>query len=259
MTQNIISIFFLLVLISCSSKDKSVIPQVDKVESTQIIIDTMKLREIMGLFDPATHPEFERIDDKYTSKQGLYLRIEAYESFKDMYEAAEKEGIKLVIHSATRNHVYQKGIWERKWNGQTLLEGGLNATEIIDPIERAKKILLYSSMPSTSRHHWGTDIDLNSFNNSYFEKGEGLKVYEWLTTHASEYGFCQPYISKESGRTGYEEEKWHWSFTPISKDLTEYSQQYLTNDQIQGFLGAETAEIIDVVGQYVLGIDKACL
>ncbi|NJK84501.1 MAG: M15 family metallopeptidase [Saprospiraceae bacterium] len=44
-----------------------------------------------------------------------------------------------------------------------------------NPQERALKILKYSSMPGTSRHHWGTDIDLNSFSNSYFEQGEGKK------------------------------------------------------------------------------------
>ena len=42
-------------------------------------------------------------------------------------------------------------------------------------IEKNKKIalqiLLYCSMPSTSRHHWGTDIDIHHYNgNSYFSE-----------------------------------------------------------------------------------------
>ena len=83
-----------------------------------------------------------------------------------MVEAAEKEGISFKIISGTRNYFEQKAIWERKWQKYTALE----------PIERAKKILEYSSMPSSSRHHWGTDIDLNSLNNSYFNNGKGSEM-----------------------------------------------------------------------------------
>ena len=62
---------------------------------------------------------------------------------------------------------------------------------------------------STSRHHWGTEIDIHSLKNGDFADGEGLKIYEWLTTHAEDYGFYQPYTAEQ----GYEEEeKWHWSY-----------------------------------------------
>ena len=53
-------------------------------------------------------------------------------------------------------------------------------------------------MPSTSRHHWGTDIDLNSLNNSYFSSGKGLKEYDWLTTNANHYGFYQVYTDEKN-------------------------------------------------------------
>src|ERR1043165_6982453 len=109
-------------------------------------------------------------------------------------------------------------------------------------------------MPSTSRHHWGTDMDLNSLNNDYFDSGEGKKIYEWLTAHASEFGFCQPYTSKADGRTGYEEEKWHWSYVPLSKGfLEEYKKQVQYND-ITGFLGSEVAESLRVIDKYVDGV-----
>ncbi|MFM9004881.1 MAG: D-alanyl-D-alanine carboxypeptidase family protein [Flavobacteriales bacterium] len=41
----------------------------------------------------------------------------------------------------------------------------------------------FSSMPGTSRHHWGTDIDLNSVEPSYFLSGKGLLIYQWLSAH----------------------------------------------------------------------------
>jgi LAS superfamily LD-carboxypeptidase LdcB len=141
------------------------------------------------------------------------------------------------------------------------LSSGENAArDYPDPKARALKILNYSAMPGTSRHHWGTDIDLNALNNKYFGEGEGLKVYQWLTTHAAEYGFCQPYSKKGALRPeGYNEEKWHWSYLPVAKPLTDLAKQQLKNDMIKGFKGAEAATQIDVVKNYVLGINQDCL
>ena len=45
---------------------------------------------------------------------------------------------------------------------------------------------------------------------------------------------------------------------PLSKDLTEYAAGYLTDDMITGFLGAEVAPEIEVVKNYVLGINGRC-
>ena len=64
-------------------------------------------------------------------------------------------------------------------------------------IDKAIDILTYSSMPGTSRHHWGTDIDFNSLENSYFDAGDGLKVYEFLKRCGEELGFMQVYTSKK--------------------------------------------------------------
>ena len=114
-------------------------------------------------------------------------------------------------------------------------------------------------MPGTSRHHWGTDIDLNAFNNAWFAEGKGLKLYNWLITHAHEYGFCQPYTKKGQERPdGYNEEKWHWSYTPVSKPLLHEARKTLKNEMIQGFMGSKQAVSIDVVTKYVLGINSNC-
>ncbi len=51
-------------------------------------------------------------------------------------------------------------------------------------------------MPGTSRHHWGTEIDLNALNNKWFENGKGLKVYQLAYKNAAQYGFHQPYTAK---------------------------------------------------------------
>ncbi len=216
---------------------------------------------LMGRFEPAEHPDFTLIETQYADREGLYLRKDAYAAFLDMYESAKSDGVRLTIRSATRNFDYQKGIWEAKWTGARSIEDGKNASQAYpNPKERALKILEYSSMPGTSRHHWGTDIDLNAFNNEYFASGEGLKAYQWLSEHASEYGFCQPYSPKGEERPhGYNEEKWHWSYLPIALPLTALAKENLKDSMISSFKGAEAAEQIGVVEKYVLGINSDCL
>jgi len=202
---------------------------------------------LLGRFNPSAEAGFVKPDAAFTAgaARGQYLRKETWEAFLNMARAAEKEGIKLVILSATRNFDTQKAIWEQKWRREAA---------IAEPAARAAKILQYSSMPGTSRHHWGTDIDLNSLENSYFEVGEGLKVYQWLVQHAHEFGFCQPYTSKATGRTGYEEEKWHWSYTPLSVPLLQQYMNTITLEDISGFQGSETAAQLDVINTYVAGV-----
>ena len=128
------------------------------------------------------------------------------------------------------------------------------------PFQFTGSLISTHPTPSTSRHHWGTDIDLNSFNNEWFEQGEGLKIYNWLQANAANYGFCQPYSPKDEKRpNGYNEERWHWSYMPISRSLTEQARNQMRNDSISGFFGAEVAQDIDVVQNYILGINQACL
>lgn len=210
---------------------------------------------LLGKFDPATHPQFIKLSDEHTrgSARGAYLRKETYEAFVKMSEAALKDSVKLVIISATRNFDSQKRIWENKWNGKVQVEGK-DLTTVHDPKERARLILLYSSMPSTSRHHWGTDMDLNNLNNKFFDSGEGLKIYTWLKAHGAEYGFCQPYTTKEGGRTGYEEERWHWSYLPLSGEFLNQYKKEVTYKDITGFEGSEVAKPMGVIKNYVEGV-----
>lgn len=231
------------------------------VLSTISIDSTITLDYIMGKFDPVTHPDFVRVDPPYSDGNDRYLHKETWGAFKKMYEAAKKEGVRLEIRSATRNFAAQKGIWEAKWTGKRLVDGGENLAKTTpDPKERALKILRWSSMPSSSRHHWGTDIDINAFENSYFEKGKGLEEYTWLVEQGPRFGFCQPYTPKGAARPdGYNEEKWHWSYLPLAKKLSDQAQLRLKDEMIQGFEGASAAKKIGIVEKYVLGINKECL
>ena len=215
---------------------------------------------VTGKFDPAANDSFVRVDGRYTDGDPYLLHARTYAAFERMHAAALADGVRLRMVSATRNFARQKQIWEAKWNGQRLLEGREKADEVYpDPADRARAILRYSSMPGTSRHHWGTDVDLNALNNEYFDRGDGQKIYDWLSTHAADYGFCQPYTAKGEARpNGYEEERWHWSYLPLARQLTDYAATALRDEDIAGFAGAEAAPRIGVVENYVLGVNPAC-
>ncbi len=174
----------------------------------------------------------------------MWVQSETIKAFKKMRRAAFwKAGIKLKIVSAYRGFDRQKTIWERKWNDSTRM------ALAEDSLQRAISILEYSSMPGTSRHHWGTDIDINSVENEYFETRRGKKIYKWLSENAEHFGFFQPYTA---GRAkGYKEEPWHWSYRVVAE---QYYTEYLNSIQctdINGFQGCETATTLDVIEGWV--------
>lgn len=210
------------------------------------------LNYLMGKFDPAVRPDFVAVGRPYTQKPGMWLRRETYAAFQNMWAAAKKGGVDLTIISSTRTFEKQKNIWEGKWTRF--------AAETPDPEARALKILEYSAMPGVSRHHWGTDIDLNDLNNNSFEAGGRYEpAYKWLQQHAAEFGFCQPYSPKGTERPqGYNEEKWHWSYMPLATPLLQQYRQGVRDDSLTGFSGASLARQLQIVERYALGINPAC-
>ena len=203
---------------------------------------------LLGKFDYKKDSNFSIVNSKYSSKT-IYLRNEVLQKFDQMYNAALEDGIKLIIISGTRSFTHQKYIWDRKW-AKNILK--------MDSISAVKEIMKYSSMPSTSRHHWGTDIDLNNLENSYFEKGEGKKIFDWLGENAYKYGFHMTYDNQEeTKRTGYKMEKWHWSYMPISKQFLLQFNEYIKCENISSFKGSKFAchQEVDVIKNFVNGIN----
>ena len=212
----------------------------------------------MGKVNFAEDERYSKIPVSIANKEGMYLRTGALDAFQRMRKAAAEDGVALRIMSAARSFNHQKRIWEGKWNGQRLVEGKNMKTTFPDPADRARHIMKYSSMPGTSRHHWGTDIDINSLNPAYFNAGKGAKEYEWLVANAHKYGFCQTYTKKGKERPyGYEEEKWHWTFLPIATPLLSFFKKNVTGADMKGFDGAGTIPF-EEVQKYVFGISKEC-
>ena len=199
--------------------------------------------ELMGRVVPGR-------DGGFAPLGAYYLRRPVAAAFERMQAAAAADGVALRVLSATRTFADQRQIWERKWK----------TSKETDPEKRALRIMTYSSMPGTSRHHWGTDLDLNSFSPRWFEgTAEGRSVYAWLLKRASEFGFCQPYSAKGPQRaTGYSEEKWHWSYQPWSSAfLRQYGEKIQVAD-LTGFSGSGVAGQVRSIEDYVGGVHASC-
>ncbi|GAB3923971.1 M15 family metallopeptidase [Mucilaginibacter myungsuensis] len=203
---------------------------------------------LLGRYDPARDTSFCKVDHIYTER-AVYLKKKVYTAYKRMYAAALKDGIKLNIISGTRTFNDQCYKWGSKWTADQF-------AHLTDKAARSEQLLRWWSMPGTSRHHWGSEMDLVNLKLAFFKTAEGKRVYNWLVTNAPNFGFQQPF---NAGRTtGYQEEKWHWSYVPLAKIyLAEYVKQISYRD-INGFSGCEAAQKLDVINNRVLAVNGAC-
>ncbi len=226
--------------------------------------ETDPARYLSGRYSPQKHSHFVSLKSLGlpVRDSSLYLRKEAARALQRMYRDFRREHpeVPFWIQSATRSWYYQRGIWERKWSGQRRVEGVRLDRAYPDALERAKKILEYSSMPGTSRHHWGSDFDLNRLTNSYYKQGEGAVLYGWLRENAKKYGFCQPYSADRS--VGYNEERWHWSYRPLAAPLLhEWIKRFGARPELSAgeeqFKGQKRA--LSLAPVYVKSVSQECM
>jgi len=197
--------------------------------------------------------------------EGFKLREEAYIAFKKMQTEALKSDIKIGAVSSYRGFAHQKRIWERKFTSNEAL--GLSPTENI------KKIIEYSTIPGTSRHHWGTDIDIYQTNvkqpngklleNNFHNNGAYCKLKEWMDTNAKNYGFYLVYTDLPN-RKGFKYEPWHYSYKPLSSlYLKAYRQiaikQILKSNDLIGSEHFTNAFITDYTKENILDINPELL
>lgn len=110
------------------------------------------------------------------------------------------------------------------------------------------------------RYYWGIDIDLNVFNNCYFEEGKGQKIYVWFIVNVFVFGFCQFYFFKGfECFNGYNEEKWYWFYFFVVQLFIVLAWVEFQDGMIFGFEGLIIVIDIQVVDNYVLGISDLCM
>lgn len=202
------------------------------------------------------------IGDGYTSK----MHKSAKEAFIRMKTAAAKENINLEVVSAYRSFQRQKEIFEGKYKRFT--------AEGLSPEKAIEKIIEYSTIPGTSRHHWGTDLDIIDANaprpanvlmpDNFHGMGPycGLKV--WLNENAEKFNFIEVYTDN-GNRKGFKYEPWHFSYAPVSIPmLKEYKEKIdvkkmLSEEKILGNEFFSEAFVSRYVKENILDINPKLL
>ena len=216
--------------------------------------DMYSVEELMG-----------KADIKLYGKD-INLRKEAHDAFLEMKKAAYQDGIDLKIVSSFRSFDRQLAIFERKYLQYTEDEG-------MEPLAAIDKIIEYSTIPGTSRHHWGTDIDIIDGSKptegdvlvpSKFEEGGPFAdLKAWMDKHAGDYGFYLVY-TKEPKRRGFKYEPWHYSYAPLSVPMLEVFRkknllQLLVEEDFPGSEFMTTGFIRTYIRDNILDINQTLL
>jgi LAS superfamily LD-carboxypeptidase LdcB len=200
------------------------------------------------------------------------LRAAVAMAFSRMAEAAAQDGIGLKIASSYRGFIQQEQIWLKKLRGERpVLNQQLQQIimHALPPAAQISAILIYSALPGTSRHHWGTDLDvfdaaalpdgyrLQLIPEEYHAGGPCAYLSDWLAQHAEKFGFCRPY---QYDNGGVAIEPWHLSYAPIAVDLL----RELTLDEVKSAIERSQlpykdvlcAMLNDIMSRYVYNISQ---
>jgi len=159
------------------------------------------------------------------------LRPQTSNAFENFCEEAKKCGFEPKIESGYRSFDRQLLIWNEKVSGKrkVLDEKGnpLNIAELSET-ELMKTILLWSALPGTSRHEWGTDIDVidaAAVPEGYeaeltVEESFGVfgGFHKWLdaqTESGNLLGFRRVFLP---GIGRVQPEPWHLSYSPEARE-----------------------------------------
>ncbi len=205
--------------------------------------------------------DLEKLTGQSDNPKNL-LEQEVQAAFDLMKKEAAKDGIQISIVSGYRSFKRQTQIWNRKY--KKYKSQGFEPDAIFD------KIVEYSTVPGTSRHHWGTDIDIIDTNASYsgdvlvpskfHGNGPFCKLKDWMEKHGSRFGFELVYTMTDN-RTGFKYEPWHYSYVPLSrkryKDYLKYVDliDFLRSEDIMGMDEISDERIHRYLEEHIKGVN----
>ena len=137
------------------------------------------------------------ISTKYSwgSSGSQKVRKAAYDAYLKMHDAANQEGIYLMVNSSYRDYKSQ----ERVYNNYKTNHGE----------EYADKI---AARPGFSEHQTGLALDIFSLNASTQATFKDTDAYKWLKENSYKYGFILRYPEGLEKTTGYNFESWHYRY-----------------------------------------------
>ncbi len=166
----------------------------DRFAAAQELGISRSLITTRGLIECDEATELERVALAPDGREHLLIPAAA-QAWRLLQDAAQADGIQLVIVSAFRSVERQAEIVRRKLAaGQTL-----------------EAILAVCAPPGFSEHHSGRAVDLSAPGAALLEpEFDQSPAFAWLVQRAGAFGFHLSY--PDGNAQGYRYEPWHWSF-----------------------------------------------
>ena len=138
------------------------------------------------------------ISNQYYYGENHQIRSVVYDAFIDMWNAANNEGIYLIINSSYRTYAEQQAVYDSYKDSR--------GTTYADSI---------AARPGYSEHQTGLSVDIFSTEYTNTSNFKDSPAHVWLTENAYKYGFIQRYEEDTEELTGFAEEAWHWRYVGI--------------------------------------------
>lgn len=132
----------------------------------------------------------------------------AYQPLKDMFAAAEKDGVPLQLVSAFRSIHLQDKLFTRSVN--SYMSQGYSKAEAINKANYSR------TFSGTSEHNTGLGFDiLEKGNYTLSTSFENTEQFKWLMENAENYGFVLRYAKDKTDKTGIMYEPWHFRYVGV--------------------------------------------
>ncbi len=161
------------------------------------------------------------VNNKYYYGENHKIREVTYNAFKNMWEAANKEDIYLIINSSYRNYEEQKAVYDDYKNSK--------GTTYADSI---------AARPGYSEHQTGLSLDIFSKTHTTTSNFKDSPAYIWLQNNAYKYGFIERYQEENEEITGFSAEAWHWRYVGIEA-ATYIHENNITFDEYYAYFIAK--------------------
>ena len=216
------------------------------------------------------------LDDSHlvTLPDGHRLQDAVARAFAALQEDARRAGFELAIASSHRSFSRQLAIWNGKASGARPVYDDGDRSVLMEQLSSEQQlhaILRFSAIPGTSRHHWGTDMDVYDAatvatgyevqlsSSEVAAGGLFVPLHCWLDARIAageSQGFYRPY---DKDRGGVAPERWHLSYAPLSVtcaaqlrsemlvscwDCEALSEELLLREEIE-------ADLVGIIARYV--------
>ena len=137
---------------------------------------------------------------------------EVLDAFKNMWSAAKKEDLKLIVNSSYRDYESQNSVWNNYEN--------YNGEEYADSI---------AARAGFSEHQTGLAIDVTAdsvngqLTTEFGKTAEGI----WLKDNAHRFGYIIRYLEGRESETGYQYEPWHIRYVGVEAATEIYQNNWI--------------------------------